>query len=162
MNNRILIALACAALGIGVRIIGFSQGWNISVSTQFYLLAILVSVFLGIRSIGILGEKSFGKLLKAGLQSGIITTVLVSAYTYVHYAFVDVTYFGNKIIDRMEALKEQGLTLEQLTLQEENARFIFSPSTHATFTLAGFLIATIIYGLLSTFLYKKVAAFSKF
>lgn len=161
-NNRFIFGVACAVFGIGVRLMTFTFGWDIAVSTQFYLLIILVSVFLGIRSIGIFGERSYRKLFKGGLQSGIITTVLISLYTYIHYRLIDVNYLADRVVMIIEGKKELGMTPEQLSIQEENARFIFSPSTHSTFTLAGFLIATVLYALLSSFLYKKVAAFSKF
>ena len=161
MNARVTYGLACAIVGIGVRLLTFTFGWDMSISTQFYLLIILISVFLGIRSVGIRGEEKYGKLLKGGMQSGVITTLMITGYTYVHYTWVDINFMAGKISERLQLAKEAGLSAERLLQEEQNAEFIFSAATHSTLTLAGFLIATLLYALLTTFLYQKVALFSR-
>lgn len=162
MDQRWIIGFSAAIPGMGVRVLTFAFGWDLTVATEFYLLIILVSVFFGIRRVANNGEFKFTALFRGGLQTGIITTILISLYTYFHYKSMGAPLLAQRIADRMIQAKEAGLSEEDLIIQQGNAEFIFSASTHATLTLAAFLIVTLLYSLITAFLYQKVNLFSKY
>jgi hypothetical protein len=164
MENSLKYGLAAAIFGMGTKMITFSAGWDYSVSTQLYFLFLLLGIYFAIRdkvrSEGIM--LPFKTLLVSGLQAGAVFTVLTSAYTYFFHRWVDVSYFGNLIAARVSEAQKIGYSEEEMEKLVSNAEFIFSPATHSTVTLLGFMLAALVYSLIWAALIRKFPALIRY
>ena len=129
----------------------------------FNLLVISVGTFFGIRNFKILNPeiRSFKEDVKSGMRIAALYAALMSVFVYVYYNNIDSQAFETFINTRLENTQQAIDNGETIDIErvESVARFIFSPRTHATITLFGFLMAGTIYSLLISYFMRRMPGF---
>lgn len=110
-----------------------------------YLLFFLLALFLGLRAWKKKNDPSdFPTDMKSGMKIASIYAIIVSAFTYVYYKFINPNYFEFKIAERMKAAADSGEDVD-LDKIKETASFIFDAFIHSTITLFGLIAIGLFY-----------------
>lgn len=162
MNSPSVFALAFAIFGAGSRLLVFAAGWDYSISTQLYFLFLLLAIFFGIRSFFLEHPSSkFSQLFKVGARVSAVFTLIVSAFSFVFYKFIDTTFFTGQIETRLDEAKSLNYTAEQIEKLTGNLEIVFSVATHLSVTLIGYLLLGISYSLIVALIFRKVPMMKK-
>lgn len=130
------------------------------ISTYLYFLLILLGIFQGIRVGYQFQEKEkFSDLLKSGLQIAAFLSVAIALFSFFFYSQIDVTYFDDQLAERVKEAKELGYSEEDIAKLKTGFSKVFTPATYSTFILFGLLIMSVLYGVVTTFLYRKIQVF---
>lgn len=136
---------------------------NAMYSAFFNLLVISVGTFFAVRQFKIRAARptKFQEDVKAGMRTAALYALLMTIFVFVYYSYIDAGFFTKMIESRLAAARiavEQGQEID-LEKTREFGEFIFSPKTHSTITLFGFLVAGAIYSLLITVFMRKFPGF---
>ena len=153
------MTLASVIVKIALFKIGIEIQKGITYVAFFNLLVISVGVFFGIRQFKILHPQptGFKDEVKAGMRTCALYAIMMVVFIYVYYNNIDINAFPYLVQSRMDMAQsaiDQGHEVDLVNVRQF-AEFIFSPKTHATITLFGFLVAGVIYSLLISFFMRK-------
>lgn len=175
MKATLKYALIFSFASIIAKIIMWQKGLletDATPSSMIYLAALLISIFLSLNEVKTKEQTeptSYFTDLKVAMRSVSYFTIIIAVFTFIYYKYIDWDFMYDRIaarVDAAEALeltKEnnlRGLTKEEFVDSERKiAETIFSPSTHATITLMGFMLIGGIYSTLLTFLVRMSPKF---
>jgi len=120
----------------------------------FYLLVFLLALFIGIQNRMKSFDFSFTEGLKQGMRIASFYALLLAAFTWVYYRWIDTSYFQVRIQEVRESAAQANA--EQMDAIMSNAEIIFSPSTHSTLTLLGLMCIGFIYSIILSLIIRKV------
>lgn len=124
-------------------------------SRFFYLLCFLAALFIGLRAWKIQHPGSlFTEDVKSGLKIASIYAMVISAFTYAYYSWINPAYFEGKIATATAAAEESGIPVEQLENVKNTTAFIFDAFTHSTLTLFGYISIGLFYTLILVLLFR--------
>ena len=127
------------------------------------LLFILIGIFLGMRETRFRSSNSIS--LKTSINNGVkisaINAVIMSAFIYIYYTWIDPGFFTHKINEALVLMKSNGNTPEEIKEYILTAKIIFSPGKLSSFTLFGYLMLGIIYSAVCGLLLQKIPVLSK-
>ncbi|MDP4662661.1 MAG: DUF4199 domain-containing protein [Salibacteraceae bacterium] len=110
-----------------------------------YLLFFLLALFLGMRTWKSQNDPSeFTEDMKAGMKIASIYAMMVSAFTYAYYKFINPNYFEYKISENLRLASESGEDVD-LDKVKETVSFIFDAFFHSTITLFGLIFIGLFY-----------------
>jgi len=161
MNKSLSIAIGAALLAIVVKLSIFSIYGSETPYDEYprygYLLIVLGAVYFGIVAFKkqVNAPTPFLEDAKEGTKTGAIFALLMAAFSYIYYSFIDKAYFANKIAEKVRLASEQ-LDEKGIKAVTGSSEVIFSAFFHSTITLMGFLFLSIIYSLILTFLIRKI------
>ncbi len=124
---------------------------DIDVGVRFaYLLFFLIALVVGLATWKQSNPRSkFTEDVKTGMKIASVYAILLSAFTWIYYSWINPAYFAGKINEAVGAASEE--TLEQV---QSTASFIFDPFTHSTITLFGTVVIGFFYVLVLTLLLR--------
>lgn len=150
MEDHFKYGLGAALGGIIVKMSYFlwlypNDDWDMYVRFA-YLLLFLVALFLGLNSFKSTNRQSaFTHDVKAGMKTASIFAMVISAFTWVYYKFINPDYFANRIEEVMNAANASVQKPENAI---NTAEFIFNAFTHSTITLFGMMVLGFFYTLI--------------
>lgn len=97
----------------------------------------------------------FQDAFKSGIKVVGIAALMVSAFTYIYFRFIDHEILNQTIIENVEYLKEQGATQEEIKQTEQGIEQFFSPFIQATSTLMFTLVGGAFFSLISSVVFGK-------
>lgn len=155
-----LIALAAAALALAAKLIYFfafapNEEFDLYVRF-FYLLALLLALFFGLRLYKSLNrESSFAGDVKTGMKIASVFALIVSAFTWTYYKLINPGFFAERIQRAVGAVQtgDPG----QAENVRKTAEFIFNPFTHSTITLFGLMVLGLFYTLILVLIFRSNA-----
>ena len=178
-KNPIQIAISFAIIALAVKLSVFSMGMQHGAMEKYifyiYILLLLSTVFMGIRSSKITSEATttLGQDFRAGARSASFFALLVTVITYLYYAQIDTQFFELKRAERFASLPakiSEAIDNGDMTLAEikEKAKgdikstfTIFSPYLHAMATLFGLVFIGLFQSIVFAFLMRKYPGFKK-
>ncbi|UTW60800.1 DUF4199 domain-containing protein [bacterium SCSIO 12741] len=162
MENRITLGVGFAILGMSTHMVTFFLGVDSFFSTQLYFLYLLLAIYLGMRSYKrSQPEAGFRHLFKSGMQGGAIFTLLVSAFGFVYYKWINPEYFLHRIESRVAEATQLGYSAEDIEKVRSTAEFIFSSVVDGTVSLIMFMLMSVLYSLTITVLFRRIPALWK-
>lgn len=122
---------------------------------------LLTGIFLGIRlfkktQLSKETASSFIDDFKAGMKVAALYSVMMAAFVYIYYSFIDISYFDIKLAKQIEMAQEQNMNLEQIKTTGE---MVLSPFFQTTITLIGFILLGSFYSSILAFLMRKFPGF---
>jgi hypothetical protein len=178
-KNPFQVAITFAIIALVVKLAAFSMGIQHGAMEKYifyiYMLLLLLTVFVGIRSNKIMNEgtTSLGKDFKAGARSASIFALLVTAITYFYYSNIDPEFFEIKRAESLETLPlkiKQAISDGDMTIEEikekvkgniKSAHTIFSPYLHSMATMFALVFIGLFQSIVFAFLMKKYPGFKK-
>ncbi len=156
IQNTALIAAFVSIIGKMVYHIFFLASEDFDTYSRFfYLLCFLAALFIGLRAWKIQHQGSpFTDDVKSGLKIASIYAIIISAFTYAYYAFINPSYFETKISEAVVAAEEAGLTEKNLENVQNTTSFIFDAFTHSTLTLFGYITMGLFYTIVLVLLFR--------
>jgi hypothetical protein len=131
-------------------------------SVMFVMLFMLLGIYLGLeelRKTVFGGKLSFQQGFKSGMMIAFLHSIFYSLFLYVYYAYIDVTFFAEKIEARVAEARAAGNTEESIESFRQSAEQILSPSVQSTFSLVGLLVLSAFYaGIIAKMIEKKHGA----
>ena len=150
MEDYTKYALGAAFGGIIVKMSYFlwlypNDDWDMYVRFS-YLLLFLLALFLGLRSFkSKYPQSDFTIDVKTGMKTTSIFAIIISAFTWIYYKWINPGYFASKIED----VKVAAAQSEEATQNAINtAEFIFNAFTHSAITLFGMMVIGFFYTLI--------------
>ena len=124
-------------------------------SFYFFLLLLLVGVFQGLRiNYNDQEPQEFLELFKQALQIPILLCVFIGLLGYIYLSSINPDFLPNLIEGRITEGRELGYSEENLVKLRNNLSAVYS-----TLSFFGLMIMTIVYTVVSTFLFRKIKAF---
>tara|TARA_B100000809_G_scaffold140505_1_gene138038 strand:- start:302 stop:844 length:543 start_codon:yes stop_codon:yes gene_type:complete len=178
-KNPFQVAITFAIIALIVKLAAFSMGIQHGEMEKYifyiYILLLLLTVFMGIRSNKIMNEAStsLGQDFKSGARSASIFAILVTTITYLYYSNIDPEFFIIKKADYLVTLPNkinlaiQGgeMTIEQIKVKAigdiQSTNIIFSPYLHSMATMFGLVFIGLFQSIVFAFLMKKSAGLKK-
>lgn len=173
MNQTTRVALGFALIWIILKMILFNvvdraaDWYNLTVMANVLLLLLAIFVTMHFHK-----TQDFLTDFKEALKGGVIYTIIVASFIFLYVKVIDTGFIDSRLNVRME----QAFTLEQFNemkeldpvkladksygdfLSDKAAEFelVKSPFIIMTLTIAALLIASVIYSLLITILYRRL------
>ncbi|MDC1221259.1 DUF4199 domain-containing protein [Salibacteraceae bacterium] len=150
MENYTKYGLGAAFGGVIIKMGYFlwvypNEDWDMYVRFA-YLLLFLLALFLGLRSFKADNPNTDLTIdVKTGMKTTSIFAIIISAFTWVYYKFINPEYFAGKIEDVKIAIEQSEKATENAI---NTAEFIFNAFTHSTITLFGMMIIGFFYTLI--------------
>ncbi len=134
----------------------FTEYGQVAVFGNIFFL--LTGIFLGIRlhKRVKLSTSSFIDDFKAGMKVAAYYAILMAAFVFIYYSFIDYSYFDLKLAKQIEVATEQEMNIEQV---KQTGEFVLSPFFQTTISLIGFILLGSFYSAILTFLMRKVPGF---
>lgn len=152
VNNAVTAALVGIIFKM-VYFIWFYPNDDYDMYVRFaYLLTFLLALFFGLRTWKAQNEGSdFVSDMKSGLKIASIYSIILSAFTYIYYKFINPAYFEGRIAEKMQAASEAN---EDLSKVRDTASLIFDAFTHSTLTLFGLIFIGLFYTLILVAMFR--------
>jgi len=129
-------------------------------SFYFFLLLLLVGVFQGLRiNYNSQEPQEFLELFKQALQIPILLCVFIGLLGYIYLSSINPDFLPNLIEGRISEGRELGYSEENLVKLRNNLSAVFNPAVYSTLSFFGLMIMTIVYTVVSTFLFRKIKVF---
>ena len=171
----ITFALVALIVKLGAFSLGIQHGGMEKYIFYIYMLLLLLTVFIGIRSTKMLNEgtTSLGQDFRAGARSASIFAILVTAITYFYYSNIDTEFFEIKRAERLsitleevtKALQDGDMTAAQIKQHAIDrvmtASTIFSAYLHSMGTMFGLVFIGLFQSIVFAFLMKKYPGYKK-
>ena len=160
---------------------GFFLGFALVVmQTIFYLADIKTDSALGYLSYIILfgglflsvrnyrdelnnGFISYGRSVGYGVVVSLMAGIISSAFVFILYQYIDVTFVDRMLIEAETQLEEQNLSPEQLEMAMEINQKMFTPLVIALMSILGYVFMGTIFSLVvAVFLKKEDEGFNSF
>ncbi|MDQ3192293.1 MAG: DUF4199 domain-containing protein [Bacteroidota bacterium] len=156
-------ALAVSFASIILKLIVFITDQQFTVigeySTYVIFLFILLAIYLGMRQARNItnNNQSLGENINVGCKIAAINGLVMGAFIYIYYSFIDTGYFTEKIRNTLVLMiQSDNYTIEQMKEYYINARLLFfAPDKVASFTLFGYLLLGCFYAVISGFVIRK-------
>jgi len=121
----------------------------------FYLLCFLIALLIGLR----IWKKdnmniAFTEDVKTGMKVVSIYAIIISAFTFIYYKYINPGYFAQKIQAAVDAVASSGSPEADLEQVSDTASFVFNAFTHSTLTLFGLMVIGFFYTLVLTLLFR--------
>jgi len=121
----------------------------------FYLLCFLIALFIGLRA----WKKDkmnivFTEDVKTGMKIVSIYAIIISAFTFIYYKYINPNYFAQKVQAAIDAVASSGSPEKDLEQVRDTASFVFNAFTHSTLTLFGLMVIGFFYTLVLTLLFR--------
>ena len=128
-----------------------------SIAIFINIFVLMTGVFLGIWNYRKLlnAPQSFTDYLKEGMKVAALYAILMTAFVYVYYTFIDSTYFYLKLAKQSALLEESGRATQEIKQATETMKVVLTPFFQSTITLIGFLLLGSFYASIITFLLRK-------
>lgn len=101
------------------------------------------------------GYLSIGQGIGIAFWTGLISSLVSSAFTYIYIKFIDASFMENLRNTQIENMQEQGMSEEQIDQAMQFAGAFMTPEMIAVFGIVGGIIAAIIIGLIISLFTKK-------
>ena len=181
-KNPIQVAIIFAMVALIIKVALFTMGIQHGAMENgiryIYMLVLLITVFLGMRSNKVASEKqtTFGEDFRAGARTASFFAILTAVITYVYYAKIDSEFFTVKqqpLLDELEKQvrldynptestpKEIEAFKENITNQIYSFKMYLSPYFQAMWTMFGLVFLGIFNSLVFAMLMKKFPGFKK-
>lgn len=154
MKSPLKFALFFALCAIAFRLIIFYGNYSTERTGQYiimlHLLFILLSVFFGIMTggAGITDEKKgIAEDIKAGAKAGSLYAVIISAFVFVYFRFLDTTHFTTK--------REELIRLKILDSPDQDPLKI-RETIEGTITLSNYVVTTLLGLVAVAFVYSLI------
>lgn len=158
MKSNFSIVVWMMVISVFLKMLIFSLNYQFSwyerVAVFGNVFVLMSGVFFGIRLFKKQqAEKtSFLQDLKAGMRITALYALLMTAFVYVYYNWIDASYFAEKLQSQLKLAEENGM---DLTNVKKTGEFVLSPFFQSTVTLVGFLLLGSFYSAIITFLVRK-------
>lgn len=162
MKTHFSIVVWMLVVSMSLRMLIFIQHWQFTSWEYLYFFGnpfiMMTGIFLGIRLFKQLNESktSFLADLKAGMKVAGMYAVLMAAFAYLYYSFIDSEYLIMKLESQIQTVIKNGANQGDVLKHRENGRFFLSAYFMSTITLVGFIILGTFYSSLITFFVRKV------
>ena len=162
MKTHFSIVVWMLVVSMSLRMLIFIQHWQFTSWDYLYFFGnpfiMMTGIFLGIRLFKQLNESktSFLADLKAGMKVAGMYAVLMAAFAYLYYSFIDSEYLIMKLESQIQTVIKNGANQGDVLKHRENGRFFLSAYFMSTITLVGFIILGTFYSSLITFFVRKV------
>ena len=162
MKTHFSIVVWMLVVSMSLRMLIFIQHWQFTSWEYLYFFGnpfiMMTGIFLGIRLFKQLNESktSFLADLKAGMKVAGMYAVLMAAFAYLYYSFIDSEYLIMKLESQIQIVIKNGANQGDVLKHRENGRFFLSAYFMSTITLVGFIILGTFYSSLITFFVRKV------
>lgn len=141
----------------------FVFGVRDTILGQFSVLAVMLFMLIGIylcieeqRNLNPQKRLPFIQGFKSGMSVAALHSVLYALFIYCYYSFIDVTFFPEKIEQRVAELRAAGNTEASIDSFRLSAEQILSPTVQSTLTLVGLLVLSAFYaGVVAKLVEKK-------
>ena len=178
-KNPFQVAISFAIIALIVKLTAFSMGIQHGGKEKYifyiYILLLLLTVFMGIRSTKIMSESttSLGQDFRAGARSASMFAILVTLITYMYYSNIDPEFFKIKIAKNLATLPEKinqaiadgDMDINQIKEKVKgdivSANTIFSPYLHSMATMFGLVFIGLFQSFVFAILMKKSPGFKK-
>ncbi|MEX2595464.1 MAG: DUF4199 domain-containing protein [Salibacteraceae bacterium] len=124
----------------------------------FYLLCFLLAIFFGFRIWKIQNpHKPFTDDIKSGMQIVSIFALIIAAFTWIYYKWINPHYFEYKIQQTVNAASNStpidgaDVDIEQI---QHTASLIFNAATHSSLTLFGIIVMGFFYTIIIVMLFR--------
>lgn len=154
MKDYIKYAITAALISVIAKMTYFltlspDDSWDMYIRF-FYLLTFLVALFMGLRAYKIAEPLSdFTRDVKTGMKTASVYGLVISAFTFIYYKWVNPAFFAAKIQENVDIAPP-----ELVDSIKANSEFIFSPFTHSTITLFGIMTIGFFYTLVLVLLMR--------
>ncbi len=105
------------------------------------------------------GFLSYGSAVKTGVLIALFASIIMAAYTYIFYQFIDPAYVNVILNAQEEALVEKNLSQEMIDVQMDMVKKFMTPMYLALFTVFGFVIFGLIISLITSIFVRKEKPF---
>lgn len=162
MKTHFSIVVWMLAASMFLRMVIYFANWQFTGYENIYFLGnpliMMTGIFMGIRLFkDISTEKTtFLADVKAGMKVAGMYAVLMAAFAYAYYSYIDPDYFTIKLNEQIELVKANGATNQEIAKHRENGSFFLSAYFMSTVILIGFIILGTFYSSLLTFFIRKV------
>jgi len=125
----------------------------------FYLFCFLAALLFGLREWKAQNRQSdFTTDVKTSMKITSVYALILSAFTYAYYKWINPAYFVEKIESRTAAVAETGADPEVIAQQTKLAETFFDAFTHSTITLFGILVIGFFYSIVLVMLFRSKAS----
>ena len=124
-----------------------------------YVFLLMTAIFITIRNhkLKVGGTSAFVDDFKAGMKVTALYAILMSAFIYSYYTFIDPDYFTIMLQQKVAEAEAAGNTnIEEV---QKAGEFVLSPYFQSTVSLVIFLIIGGFYSALITFFVRKMKGF---
>ncbi len=151
------MGIGFAIMGMGTHMVTFFLGLDSYISTQLYFLFLLLAIYFGMRGFKrSRTDAGFKAMFRSGMQGGAIFTLLVTAFTYVYYQWLNPEYFLHRIESRVAEASQLGYSEDQIEKVRSTAMFIFSAGVDSTVNLIMFMLMTVLYSVTIAILFRRL------
>lgn len=162
MSNS-AIAIRMTIVSIIIKMLVFTMHWQHTNYERVYFFAnvfiLMTGVFFGIRQYkkAATDRTDFLQDIKSGMRIAALYAILMTAFVYAYYEFIDPAYFTQKLEMQLQLAAESDIDLEKA---KQMGQFALSPFFQSTVTLIGFMILGSFYASMITFLLRRVKGFA--
>ena len=162
MKSFFSIALWMVGLSVLLKLLVFFTGSQFDAFGRFAIFGniffLLFGIFLGLRlhKQKVLSASTFIDDFKAGMNVAAYYAILMSAFVYLYYTFIDPDYFDIRLAKQLDIAKENGMNLAEV---KKTGAFFLSPFFQTTISLLGFLLLGSFYAAILSFLMRKMKGF---
>lgn len=162
MKTHFSIVVWMLVVSMSLRMLIFIQHWQFTKWEYIYFfgnpLVMMTGIFMGIRLFKQLSQTktTFLADVKSGMKVAGMYSVLMAAFAYLYYSYIDGEYLITKLNTQIQTAIENGATASNVTKHQENGDFFLSAYFMSTVTLVGFIILGTFYSSLITFFVRKV------
>ena len=109
------------------------------------------------------GFISYGRSVGYGVVVSLMAGIISSAFVFILYQYIDVTFVDRMLIEAETQLEEQNLSPEQLEMAMEINQKMFTPLVIALMSILGYVFMGTIFSLVvAVFLKKEDEGFNSF
>ncbi|MCO5260694.1 MAG: DUF4199 domain-containing protein [Crocinitomicaceae bacterium] len=181
MKVTFKIAIIFAVTWIALKMTGFLIGWNVPSNTPFFVLSNMF-VLLAAISVGLYLQKrkkveddTILNDVKNGMATGVVYSMIISAFLYFYYEKIDPDYNRKMIAEReayfqsivddpvqLKQVKENNKDLEIMTKEEmlqefrKTPQMLFSGGFIMTYGILSMIMLSTFYSIVVAIIYRKV------
>ena len=122
-----------------------------------YFLFILVGILFGLKEYIKKHPEgtSIGEKIKVGMKISGLNALLYSAFIFLYYRWIDISFFASKINKDLLLMKSRNNSPSEIEQYLNTVKILYSPSSLFQATLFGFLLIGIIYSILCSLALHK-------
>lgn len=95
--------------------------------------------------------------MKTGMRISALFALMMGAFIYAYYSWIDPAFFDAKIDRTLTLMKEQGAGREDMEQYFINARMLFTPGKQAFFVFFINMLIGILYSVFTSLFYNRKA-----
>lgn len=134
------------------------NGWSLGTLIPFEILLILLTVPISVYLVKGQHEKGqyfFAEAFKAGMQTAGMGALILAAFTYIYFSFIDLETVSSMINTEVSQLEAQGMSQEEIGQIVEGRKQFLSPAIQSIFPLIFTLFGGGIFSLFSSLIFAR-------